>query len=241
MTRSLGVALAVLVALAACGSEKTGAEYGAELFHDKTGFSASTMNDFSCADCHRTTAEPEAGDDRIVPGATLYGVAARKRWWGGQSISLEDAVNTCVVYFLRGQPLDPESDRARALHEYLESITPEGSPTDVVPMTVVENITAIPLGDATRGADLYRRSCQFCHGDIHTGKGNILQRKVLLPEVANDYDRLFPNVPHGLVVTEAVRHGRFFGIGGAMPFLTTELMSDAELGDVLAYLGLPTS
>jgi thiosulfate dehydrogenase len=142
---------------------------------------------------------------------------------------------------MRGQPLDRTSDKGRALFEYLESISPAGSPTDIVPMTIVENIVAIPLGDATRGEDLYRRSCAFCHGDIHTGEGTILDRKVILPEVTDDYDRLFPGVPHGLVTIEVVRHGRFFDVGGTMPFLTTELMSDAELGDVLAYLGLQTS
>ena len=42
------------------------------------------MNTLACDDCHRTTAEPAAGDDRIVPGATLYGTVARERWWGGQ-------------------------------------------------------------------------------------------------------------------------------------------------------------
>ena len=233
--------LLALAALVACGTEKSGAEYGKELFVQHDAFSASPMNPFSCADCHRTTAEPEAGDDRIVPGASLYGVAARERWWGGQSISLADAVDTCVVYFMRGQALDRTSDESRALHEYLQSITPAGSPTAIVPMTVVENVTAIPLGDPTRGAELYRRACQYCHGDVHTAVGNILDRKVILPDVANDYNRLFPNVPHGLVVTEVTRHGRFFGVGGTMAFFTTELLSDADLGDVLAFLGLPTS
>jgi thiosulfate dehydrogenase len=231
----------VLLALAACESEQSGVDYGAELFGRRDGLSASDMNAFSCADCHRTTAAPEAGDDRIVPGAPLYGVAARERWWGGQALSLLEAVDTCVVYFMRGQPLDPESDKARALHEYLDSITPPGSPTDVLPMTVVENIQPIPLGDPTRGAELYRRACRYCHGDVHTGAGNILTRKVILPDVAKDYDRLFPNVPHGLVVTEVTRHGRFFGVGGTMPFFTTELLSDEQLGDILAFLGLPTS
>jgi thiosulfate dehydrogenase len=108
-------------------------------------------------------------------------------------------------------------------------------------MTVVENVTAIPLGDATRGAELYRRACQYCHGEVHTGAGNILDRKVILPEATDEYDTIFKGVPHGLVVTEVVRHGRFFGVGGSMPFMTTELLSDADLGDILAFLGLPTS
>jgi thiosulfate dehydrogenase len=108
-------------------------------------------------------------------------------------------------------------------------------------MTVVENVVAVPLGDAARGEDIYRRTCQHCHGDVHTGEGKIFARDVILPEVAEDYDQIFPNVPHGLVVTEVVRHGRFFGVGGTMPFFTRERLSDAQLGDLLAFLGLPTS
>jgi thiosulfate dehydrogenase len=233
--------LGLLLLLVACGSEKSGAEYGEELFGTSSAFSDSSMNTLACDDCHRTTALPAAGDDRIVPGATLYGTVARERWWGGQSLSLADAVDTCIVYFMKGQPLDRESDKGRALYAYLESITPAGSPTETLPMTVPENVAAIPLGDATRGKDLYRRACAYCHGDVHTGDGNILDRKVILPEVSEEYDTLFPGVPHGLVAIELVRHGRFFGVGGSMPFLTTELLTDAQLGDILAFLGLPTS
>jgi thiosulfate dehydrogenase len=241
---ALAVAMALLAAAlvtVACTTEKTGAEYGEELFQTPDALSDSSMNPFSCADCHRTTAAPDADDDRIVPGAPLYGTVARERWWGGQALSLIDAVDTCIVYFMRGQELDATSDKGKALYEYLKSISPDGSPSDILPMTVVENVVAIPLGDATRGADLYRRACQYCHGEAHTGEGNILVRKVILPEVANDYDTLFPGVAHGLVATEVVRHGRFFDVGGTMPFFTTELLTDEQLGDILAFLGLPTS
>ena len=38
------------------------------------------------------------------------------------------------------------------------------------------------------------------------------------------------------VVIEKVRHGKFFNVGGNMPLFSLEAMSDAQLGDVLAYL-----
>ena len=43
---------------------------------------------------------------------------------------------------------------------------------------------------------------------------------------------------------EKVRHGKFFSVGGNMPLFSLEALSDAQLGDVLAYLemfGLPPS
>jgi thiosulfate dehydrogenase len=230
--------LVVLALLAACTSTESGAEYGDELFHDRHGLSASSLNAFSCADCHQTSAE---ASDRIMPGASMVGVAARERWWGGQTLSLLDAVDTCLVYFMRAEPLARDSDESRALHEYLLSLTPADAASDIVPMTVVENVVAVPLGDAARGEEIYERTCQHCHGEVHTAEGKIFARDVVLPEIADDYDQIFPGVPHGLVVTEVVRHGRFFGVGGTMPFFTSERLSDAQLGDLLAFLGLPTS
>ncbi len=38
-----------------------------------------------------------------------------------------------------------------------------------------------------------------------------------------------------LVVTEKIRHGQFFGVGGNMPFYPREVLSDAELADLLEY------
>jgi thiosulfate dehydrogenase len=234
---------AVVVAaalLAACTSEKPAAEYGEELFNDPRALSISADNPLSCATCHRVTAAPEAGDDRILPGYSLHGVAARARFWGGQSASLLDAVDTCVVYFMKGNKLDRASDEAKALYEYLLSITPAGAPSDPLPFTIVENVKPIPLGDAGRGEDLYRRACANCHGAKGTGEGNILAKKVVLPDVQAEYATIFPGVKPGLVFIELVRHGRFFDVGGTMAPYATEVLSDAELGDILAYLGTPS-
>ena len=45
-------------------------------------------------------------------------------------------------------------------------------------------------------------------------------------------------VPKQLVVIEKVRHGQFFGVGGSMPPYSQEALSDADLGALLAFLGL---
>ena len=40
------------------------------------------------------------------------------------------------------------------------------------------------------------------------------------------------------MAVEKVRHGKFFNIGGVMPLYSTESMTDEEIADVLAYIGL---
>ena len=40
------------------------------------------------------------------------------------------------------------------------------------------------------------------------------------------------------VVVEKIRHGKFFNIGGIMPLYSVESISDQEIVDTLAYLGL---
>jgi len=233
MLAALG-ALGALAALAGC--ERSAADYGAEVFADPGALSPSSMNPFACNDCHST--DGGDSDDRLRPGYDLRGVAARERFWGGQALTLADAVDTCLVFFMRGQPLDRESAQAKALYEYLLSITPAGSPSATLPMTIVENVVDVPRGDATRGAALYDRACAYCHGAPHTGPGPILTRRVLPPDIAADYPPPFPGVAPGLVFIELIRHGRFFDVGGTMPFYSTEALSDAEIGDILAFLEL---
>jgi len=229
--------LALLAVLAATtGCKMSAADAGRDLFSNPSGFSDSSINKMSCATCHDTDATPDP--DIVLPGATMYGVAARSSWWGGQAARLIDAVNQCVIYFLLGDELDPESDEARQLDEFLLSITPPDADPTPVPMTIVENIQPIPLGDAGRGAATYARYCQHCHGETHTGKGGLTT--FILPDSSSDYDDILPGIPKGLIVTEAIRHGRFFGIGGQMAFFTTELLGDDEIGDLLAFLDLPT-
>jgi thiosulfate dehydrogenase len=226
----------VVLLLLLAGCEKSAADAGRELFDDPQGFSESSLNRMACSDCH--SAEEGGDPERVRPGADLWGVAARTSWWGGQAATLLDAVDQCVVYFLLGDEIDPESDAARQLDEFLVSITPEGSDPTPAPMTIVENVMPIPLGDAGAGEAAYERACAYCHGDTGTGAGGLSD--FILPDDTSEYDEVFPGTPKGLIVLEATRHGRFFGIGGQMPFFTTERLGDAEIGDILAYLNLPT-
>ncbi|WP_224244937.1 c-type cytochrome [Hyalangium gracile] len=218
-----------------CGGPTTAADFGEELFQDAR-LSESEFNSFSCATCHGTSATPEPGHVRA--GYSLYNSAFRPSWWGGYETNLLSAVNFCYVNFMRGvSPLTPEDPKSRALYEYLVSISPD-TEAPALPFTVVKNIEDVPRGNASRGAEVYRTACQTCHGETHTGKGRLTELASILPEVVEDYDALFPGVPHQLVVIEKVRHGQFFGVGGSMPPYSREALSDEDLGALLAFLGL---
>lgn len=224
--------------LVACGSEVTtrdGVELGEELVHSPS-LSASSFNTLSCASCHQTS---EPADDRILPGYPLLGAANRPELWGGNVPDLKTAVDFCLVYFMKGDPLDPASDEARGLYEWLLSVADRG-PQDSLPLSVVLAVEeAPPRGDPELGREIHRRACQVCHGAPHTGEGGLVADAVMLPDQARDEAaELFPGYDPAVVFTEKVRHGQFFGVGGVMPLYSLEALSDEELGALLAFYGL---
>lgn len=218
-----------------CGGPTSASDFGEELFQDSR-LSDSQFNSFSCATCHANTSKPEAGHLRA--GYSLYDAAFRPNWWGGYETNLLDAVNFCYVNFMRGvTPLTADDPKSRALYEYLVHISPDHeAPT--LPLTVVKDIQDVARGDSGRGAEVYRAACETCHGEPHTGKDRLTSSASILPEVTNEYDSVFPGIPHQLVVIEKVRHGQFFGVSGSMPLYSREALSDADLGALLAFLGL---
>jgi thiosulfate dehydrogenase len=254
MSARASVVVALLLLAAGCTTDEAAAQLGEREFSDPAAFHKSELNRFSCATCHATSgaADPARKD----AGFDLHGVVARVRFWGGTVDRLDDAVSACLTYYMRQPeqaPFDPQSPEGRALWEYLLSITPDGSPSDPLPMTIVKNIAPVASGDASRGATIYAAACVRCHGAAHTGAGSIIQPSpIVLPEYATScvngrpaigagcYEQIFPGVKPGLVVVEKVRHGRFFDIGGTMPLYAVETMSDDELGDLLAFLELPS-
>jgi thiosulfate dehydrogenase len=138
---------------------------------------------------------------------------------------------------LAPEPLSADDPKAKALYEYLLSISPEQD-SGARPMTVVRNIADVPGGDAARGAKVYEAACLECHGKTHSGEGRLSERAVVLPEVVDNYAEAFPGVAPRLVVIEKIRHGQFFGVGGSMPLFTLESLSDEDVASLLAYLGL---
>lgn len=192
----------------------------------------SGFNHFSCATCHRTTADDPS--PRIA--GTLRDVVYRPSWWGGQAPRLLDAVSFCNVYFMRGTPIDPGDPKGRALYEYLVSISP-GRPAPAARLSVVENVAPLPRGDPRRGERAYAAACRPCHGSPHSGSGRLAPTVAIIPEASLGFAE-DQGVNATLVVIEKVRHGQFFGVGGNMPPFSREALSDEDLGGILVYLGL---
>jgi thiosulfate dehydrogenase len=221
----------VLAAAASCGPEPA-AERGRALCTDPR-LSQSPSNVFACTTCHATSAaEQEA---RRLPGHPLVGAAARPAFWGGGQSYLLDAVNQCFVDFMRGERLGPEDPRGLALLAYLRSLAP--SPDAARPCTVVRNVDSaylsmLPAGSAARGEASYQKACAYCHGRPHSGDGKLGPRISTLPE---DTVASFGAMARSILV-EKVRHGKYFSVGGVMPLYCTEVLSDAELADIVAYL-----
>ena len=230
------VLLATASILVACNDDppvetRTAVQRGAGLFADPK-LSPNTFNPFSCALCHAPG--PVPGDKRLA-GGSLAGVAKRTSFWAGQETTLLDSVNVCLGSFLSDAAgLTPTDDRAISLYAYLASLEGDGAP---VPFTVVQAITDIPNGDAARGAVVWDQACRVCHGDPHTAAGQLAGLDIVIPEAT-----IAEHTPKGddvrLIVIEKVRHGSFLGYSGRMPPFSREVLSDAELADVLTYLGL---
>jgi thiosulfate dehydrogenase len=231
MKRALPLVLLVMAApIVGCGPQPA-AERGAELFGDAR-LSASPGNVFSCATCHAA----DAGEgERRLAGHPLAGAAGRPSFWGGKVAYLLDAVNLCVAEFMRGERLGADDPQGLALLAYLRAIAP--APEPAKPLTVVNSIDeaylgALPAGDGGRGEAGYQAACAPCHGAAHSGDGRLGPRVSILPE---DTIRVFPTEARP-ITAEKVRHGKFFGIAGVMPFFSIERLSDAELADILRYL-----
>jgi thiosulfate dehydrogenase len=231
-------ALLFVLLLGACAQppeprvvDVSGREKGRVLFNDPR-FSPSVFNALSCATCH---AVADAGT-WLPSGYDLRGVTLRPRTWGGNERDLLSAVNVCLVYFMRGQPLTRDDAQGKALYEYLQSLA--GGDSLPRPMTVVRNPVDVPRGDVGRGAAVYENACRSCHGARDTGEGRITPLASILPNVKDEYPALFPGIPPAVVFVEKVRHGQFFGVGGNMPFFSTEALGDEDLGALLAWLGL---
>ena len=228
------MALCLLVTgVAGCGGEPA-AHRGQLLFADPT-LSPIASNAFACATCHSVEA---AGDPRrILPGYALHDAATRAGWWGGGENTLFDAVNECYSAFMRSRPLTADNADGRALLVYLESISPDATAA-ALPLTVVKDIVDVPNGDAARGATTYAQACGDCHGEIHTGKGRLSPNVSIIPDESLAAHGTDPKTGARPVTIEKVRHGRFFSVGGNMPLFAREALSDAQLGDILSYLGL---
>jgi thiosulfate dehydrogenase len=214
-------------------------DHGAALFRDP-GVVATTLNSYSCSTCH----EAKAGDagDAILPGAPLAGATKRASFWGGHEADLLRSMNHCLYYFmLADKAWTAEDAEARALYAYLESLPAGGAAEQPAAFTVVYEVKDAPPGDGSRGDALYTNGCAYCHGPAHTGEGRLVERAPILPAqtLAEHPSPDYNDLDRRLVFVEKVRHGGFVGYGGEMPPFSMEKLSDQDIGDILAFLGVP--
>jgi len=235
--RAAWVAVAALGALgaAACGGEAVPAvEFGTQIFSDPR-LAENPENAYACATCHAAAEAPDPA--RIYPGHTLYDSAFRASWWGGFESEYLRAVNFCYQSFMRAPAaLEPDDPKARALYEYLASISPT-RPAPARPLTFTRYVTSIAAGDPARGEEVYAGACASCHGALGTAKGKLADDIPRLPDAIDAAARRFPSVAPGMLVVEKVRHGQFWGVGGTSPPFSLEVMSNEDLGALLGYLG----
>jgi thiosulfate dehydrogenase len=233
MTKSIPI-ISVLVAVAACESTETttlsSREHGQALFADPA-TSGANENVYSCATCH--VADGVSPNGNILPGAPLAGVTKRPSFWGGTESDLLRAVNLCRTSFmLAPAPWTADDPDAQAIWEYLSSL-PETQVTSV-PFTVVRSAIDLAPGNAEAGRGLYERACAGCHGAAQTGAGQSTPRAVALPgsALAN------LGAARRVAFIERIRQGAFLGKTGTMPPFSTEVLSDADVANILAFLGI---
>jgi thiosulfate dehydrogenase len=215
---------------------RTAADRGALLFQDPS--LGVLGNTFSCATCHEST-RGDAGK-AILPGAPLAGVTRRPSYWAGQETELLRAVNDCLLFFMiRGAPWTAEDPAAQATYAYLDQLPDDGEGAKPVSFTVVVYPPPDPVdGDATRGADLYARTCRTCHGALHTGAMRLTISAPILPEdvLATHPPPTYKPADQRRVFADKVRSGPFFGQRGQMPLFSSEKLSEQDVGDLIAYI-----
>lgn len=236
--RAVLATLAASCCALACGAhaEPRGGDVarGQELVESKA-LSPSSLNLFTCATCHDTT----PGQSAKKAGAALAGATLRPSFWGAQEDDLLRAVDDCRTEFmLATEPLERTSADASALYAYLLSLEPgDASPQ---PFTVVREIDDVPRGDAQHGALVYAQACGPCHGAMHDGDGRLGDILPVLPEdtLAAHPAPAYSARTQRLVFIEKTRHGVFLNYGGEMPPFSLEVLSDAEVSDLLEALGV---
>jgi len=134
------------------------------------------------------------------------------------------------------EPLAASDPDAVALYAYLASLQPLAP--DAVPFTVVRDIEPLPRGDARGGQNVFNEACLYCHGLMHSGSGRLDERVPTLPEDTLAEHSEFSARVQRLIFIEKTRHGLFLGYGGDMPPFSLEVLSDAQVSDLLEALGV---
>lgn len=230
-------ALAAALCAAACSGGETTIETRSAVEHGEILFGLAELspapgNHLACSDCHSAAPAP------YRTGGSLAGVIARPSYWAGQELTLLGAINHCRYYFmLADADWTGEETEARAIYAYLESLEGEAAPTSFT----LGKVADPGPGDPGRGEAVFNGACSTCHGAVHTGEGAKTPNAPALPDqtLAVHPSPEYTDADRRLVFVQKTRHGTFIGYGGQMPPFSVEVLSDADLADLLAYMGVP--
>ncbi len=196
----------------------------------------------ACAGCH-TDGQAATNDTRIRPGHTLVGITSRTSTWNGAfkgdmlAKNAYGATMCAVMYEHKGDDLGTVMPKADidALNAYFDAIKnnsgamtsnlniawvtkpalhEEDNIDEQAATTAAKKIMMLP-GDPAAGKNIFTNTCQYCHE---------MNEKKVGPPMAKEMDD-----PHA--VAKSIRCG-----SGAMPFYTSDILSDQQIADVIAYI-----
>jgi len=197
----------------------------------------STGEDFdypSCANCHATvSAETELKETKhIRPAFPVFNTSHRGAWKNkkaGKLPTAGDAGNICVKEFQKREKSLTASELEH-LNAFLASVSPG---TDVKPRKIMyapKIPESLDGGDKDKGKVIVAQMCSVCHGptDDHFQSelkpGRRKKMKVAMKV-------------RGWITDKKTKKLKFKADAGQMGFIAKNRLSDAQLLDVLAYLG----
>lgn len=220
------------------------AQLGRELFHDPTfkgTLKPKSISGLSCADCHADFDEAAKPDGLIRAGHSVIGVPSRGEAKGGMIKGADFARAAggggfCYQHFL--QKIAPDkvdataipAEHAEALMAYFEAISGDNKgPQFEIEMLdeeakteAGEKIAAMP-GDTEKGWKLFGQACAVCHPTPFKGGIGI---QILRTRPPRDIDKTI------------TRWAKVIRGGGSliMPFFASDILSDQDIADILAFL-----
>lgn len=227
MTRSTPAFFAVLLslpfALVGCddGGSTTGPT-GQAIYENPL----PTGNSFSCETCHALS-EP-AADGVRRPGHSIGDAANRPTYKNGQLTELRDAVNSCVVEWMGGEPLAADSTRWINLEQFLQEQAGD-APAEALTFEIVAPPADLTGGDVAAGETLFNTSCSGCHA--MDGVGSDLAPGLVATNLEADFiaRRIRLSGDPDSSVYDGLTEGR-------MPFWAADRLSDGETRDLIAYV-----
>ncbi len=243
---SIGVILLItlLVFLTQAQQMSDKAQLGRELFNDPTfkgTLKPKSITGLSCSDCHADFDDAAKPDGLIRAGHSVIGVPQRGSAKGGM-ISGADFARAaggggfCYQHFLQKiapakvNPTAIPAEHAEALMAYFEAISGDNKGPqfeiemldDDAKMAAGEKIAAMS-GDAKKGWQLFGRTCVVCHTTPFKAGIGIRIIGIRAPRDINK---------------TMVRWAKTIRGGGSqlMPFYASDILSDQDIANILAFL-----